>query len=212
MVIERWDFNLGEDNDRLTNLETSPPFDEICDRIRNSMNILCSHADLCKDQQGFARPIYCIEVWKSLFDLFFNSKNGYRAQYYCSEKQGIKGNEFLIRTVLPELLEFNLPLKREFTLKSLQAQSSKVWVAEIIREYFCPKCFGEWKPNIDRESEIMNDRWENSIEDDKSVWGRKAPYFTKIKIFGGFLNLNYEEFVPEHKKDRSLDIHKYGWS
>jgi len=214
MEIVRWDFVLKE-ADRLKSLNDPLLYEEIVDRMRNEMKILCAYEDPCKDQGGFIRVIYCIEISNPLFDFFFNSSCGYRSFYYISEYQGLEANRYLIDNLMSDLLKFNSPLEKDFAKESLKSDSAKVWLTEIPKEGetdHCELCSGEWTFATNREAEILNNRWEKDGDNDLSIWGRKAPYLTKLKIFGAFLNANGDEFIPSRKKHRSLDIHDYGWS
>ena len=63
----------------------------------------------------------------------------------------------------------------------------------------------------DDQAEIINGRWdEGSNANSKS--GRKAPQHSKIRLFGAFLSIRGDEFVPVRKRDRHLQIHREGWS
>jgi hypothetical protein len=108
MEIERWDFSLSNNDQRLQILQNPPPFEEIVKRIKEEMDILCCHADPCQDYSGFERVAYSVQIPKDLFDLFFNSRNGYRASYYRSPFEGMEANRLFVDTLLPVLCDSDL--------------------------------------------------------------------------------------------------------
>jgi hypothetical protein len=94
--------------------------------------------------------------------------------------------------------------------RSLSADSAKAWVAENTLE-LCDFCSGEWSNSHKSEFEIANGRWELESHT-YAEWGRQAPRFRKLRIFGGFVNGSSEEFVAPRKQHRANDIWKWGWS
>ena len=60
-------------------------------------------------------------------------------------------------------------------------------------------------------TEILNNCWESSGHP-KARWGRTAPYLTKIKFIGAFVNDRYDEFIAASKRRRAWEIHEWGWS
>jgi hypothetical protein len=219
MDINKWEFaeSLG---DRKTNLLNPPNFETIIVSIQNEMKILCCHDQECRDDNRFSRAIYCLKISEPLFDLFFNSKHGYRAWYYCSPHFGLKINERLITTLLPFLLASDQTKEAEKNgfskakaSESLKSFSAKAWLTEIGKEIDnnCAGCTGEWGYPQDDNAEIFNDRWDKTNAQ-KAKCGRKAPYLTKIRIFGAFLNSKHDEFIPADKRYRAKEIHEFGWS
>jgi hypothetical protein len=101
--------------------------------------------------------------------------------------------------------------------ESLSAVSAKVWLAEVSKGLTaangrpCEHCLGEWSSPQDEIPEIKNERWE--IRDEPyAKYGRKAPYLTKLKIFGAFINAEGDEFIPVGKRQRAKSIYELGWS
>jgi len=76
--MNRWTFSTSLGRDRLYALEDARPFEEIARSIATGMRAQCSHVDPCDEASGFKRLVACIVIDKTLFDLFFNSYNGYR--------------------------------------------------------------------------------------------------------------------------------------
>jgi hypothetical protein len=213
MAIARWELAPSLGNDRLKKLAAPPPFEAIVEEIKKGMEVLCCDVDPCGDADGFERVVYCIKVCPTLFDLFFNSKTGYRASYYHSPYYGLRANDYFIQALLPALVatDQTTGVKTvQFIKESLTSPSAKVWLAEPQRG-LCSRCNGEWKEPKDGTAEILNDRWEHG-DSSNARRGRKAPFFTKIRVLGAFMNARYDEFVPERKRHRAKDIHERGWA
>ena len=217
MDIERWDFNLSINGQRLANLGIALSFEEIVKSVKDDIKILCFHPDPCIDYRGFERVVYCIQVSKYLFDLFFNSRNGYRAHYYRSPFEGMRANRLFIDSLLPVLLDSPYTKNCAVTVdvrESLASNSTKVWLAECGKEVRpdCTGCKGEWEASKTPYSpEIMNNRWETSARA-IARWGTSAPYHTKLRIIGAFIDNRCNEFIPEKKRHRAREIHDFGWS
>jgi hypothetical protein len=129
-------------------------------------------------------------------------------------------NACFMRAVASRLIDdpraTNATLTRDFIRESLLSPSSKVWLAEAGKEIDarCDGCKGEWNVRSSGPgalAEILNDRWERTIGQ-KAEWGRKAPYLTKLRVMGAFLNERHDELVPFDKRFRAHEIHELGWS
>jgi len=196
-------------------LRNPPSFAHITRSIKEEMEVLCAHEQACDVFNGFSRIVYCIKVPQRLFDLFFNSRNSYRAAYFRSAYDGLKLNSYFIKSLLPVLLEAN-PTKsinkgKKFIKESLKSIFAKVWLAEK-EKHLCEKCSGEWGPPQVQEAEILNERWEKAVHANAN-YGKMAPYpLTKLRLFGAFLNDRYDELIPVEKRFRANDIHKHGWT
>ena len=213
MTITKWDFAASLGDTRLCAMADPPPFQAIVDLIHKDMKVLCCHPEPCDIAHDFERIIYCVKVDKELFDLFFNSRARYRAAYYQSPFEGLQANAEAIGTLAPTLISSNATKHqrpRAFIEESLSSSSAKVWLAEPERGH-CSACDGEWAKPKDDVAEVSNGRWECDC-DTNAVWGRKAPYFTKLRIFGAFLNAKYDEVVPGNKRHRARHLYQRGWA
>ena len=207
----KWEYSDIINDSRIHALTSPPPFEEIADRINEEMKILCGHKDdlINHSEDGYYRFIYCIEVSKPLFDIFFNSINGYRAWYFRSANDGLTKNTYMIQKLIPKFIssEYLNNVPTEKIIKSLLLPSAKIWLAEKGKE-ICDKCLGEWAHPQDDKTDIYNGRWEKV----RDIKGRKAPYLNKIRIIGGFMNDEGIEFIPKDKLARSEDITEKGWA
>lgn len=200
--------------DRRDSLNQAPTFGDIVEAVRREMSILCGHVDRCQDNKPYSRIVFSIQVSRPLFDWIFNSANGYRAWFFRSPYDGLRNNARMIRILEPKLLE-SLSSEQDIELArdSLNSLSAKVWLAERGNEVCteCPECEGEWSSPQDDTPEILNRRWEVSPKTSAKS-GRKAPYLTKLRVFGAFLNNHRDEWISERKRHRAKQIHDFGWS
>lgn len=222
MCTSGWKFELQSDQaSRLSNLEKPVQFPDIVQQIAGTMTALCCHLDHSWAAENAAtRVVYCIQVKKELFDLFFNSSSGYRAAYFRSPEDGISANAIFFKMVAPKLADSSLSsssgLDSEFINQSLLTPSAKVWLAERTKEVEkdCVGCKGEWSSGSIEDNdrpEILNGVWERS-DRVKAKWGRKAPYLTKLRVMGAFLDGRFNEWIPFDKRFRAKEIHELGWS
>jgi hypothetical protein len=176
------------------------------------MRVECTHVDPCDEAYGFSRLVGCVVIDQPLFDVFFNSFNGYRGWYYRSPNEGLLMNAQLMSMLAPSLVEFQQhpDMPANLTLISLTAPSAKCWLAEVGIQ-FCAKCEGDWTKPKDDSPEILNGRWEIA-EVPSSRFGRKAPYLKKLRVMGGFVNHTGEPYLVRRKVNRAQEIHEIGWS
>jgi len=208
----RWAFSDSLGHHRLDLLNNAPPFEEIAQSIATLMRLQCSHPDPCDEANGFRRLVVCLVINKPLFDLFFNSYNGYRGWYYRSPADGLRINSELLQLLAPQLVEFQThdDMSSGWALNSLLASSAKCWLAEV-GNGFCPKCEGDWIKPKDDSPEILNGRWDTA-QMPNSRFGRKAPYLEKLRVIGGFVDHGGDQYVVEGKVNRAQEIHNIGWS
>lgn len=211
-MTEKWTFVESLGNGRLDALADAPPFDEIARSIASVMRVQCTHVDQCDEAYGFRRFVGCVSIDRPLFDVFFNSFNGYRGCYYRSPSEGLRINAQFVGRLAPSLIEFQQheDMSAELALISLIAPSAKCWLAETGKG-FCPKCEGDWTKPKDDSPEILNGRWDIA-ETPYSRFGRKAPYLEKLRVIGGFVSQTREHYIAQRKINRAQDIHDVGWS
>lgn len=220
MNASPWTLDLQVDaQSRLAKLNLQLPFDEVASNIAANLKILCCHKSEIAGTD-FRRPVYSVYIGNDLFDQFFNSATGYRAQYFRSPWDGFSANAIFMRTVSETLMNNGFHqasgLGIDFIRESLSTPSAKAWLSESGKELVlgCHGCQGEWSVASAGDAstaEVRNNRWEVA-QGVKAHWGRKAPYFTKLRIMGSFLDSRLNEFVPFDKRFRAEEIHKFGWS
>ena len=211
MHLHEWRYSKALGPNRVAALETAPSFQEITKSVVGAMKVECQHVDPCDESGGYSRVVYCTVIDPSLFDLFFNSANGYRASYYRSPEDGLRANGAFLSLAASKLSSSRFDdASPDLIARSLGVPSAKVWVAEVGRGR-CPRCSGDWKAPSDDEAEILNGRWESS-DAPNSRCGRKAPLLGMLRILGGFVGHQDGEYVPSRKRRRATEIHDWGWS
>jgi hypothetical protein len=89
------------------------------------------------------------------------------------------------------------PMALDEVQASLELPSAKVWPVEE-----------EW---VDDDLAVR--RWAEKEQDgpSKTLW-RRSPTSDRIEVKGGILGLDGTEYVPKCKRDRSNQIHQYGYT
>ena len=205
--MNSWKFSPSLGQDRLEALNNAPPFEEIARSVVSTMHIQCSHVDPCDEAGGFHRFVGCVVIDRTLFDIFFNSQNGYRGCYFQSPDEGVRMNAKLLGLLAPGLLEFqeHNNVSIDLLSASLHAPSGKSWLAEVGKG-FCAKCEGDWNVPKDDPPEILNGRWEVSTAPN-SRFGTKALFLETLRVMGGFVNEAEQEYVARRKQRRAEEIH-----
>lgn len=211
--IANWHYIGAAKRSRLDALENSRPAAEFSAALRAEFTVVCYHRDPGQTDSSYERAIFCGTVEPTLFDWFFNARTGYRGAYYDSPEAGLRFNRSLIDDLAPTLASWAVAQNREcdsdWIRRSLAAPSAKAWLAE--HPGLCSACAGQWSPSHHSELHIQNGRWEHAVHT-HGEWGSQAPYFTKIRIFGGLINGRGEEWVASQKWGRASHIFEHGWS
>lgn len=213
MKAKEWKLDASIGASRLSGLADPPGFTEIAEAIRTGMKVLCCHPERCDLAAGFERFVYCLNIGRELFDLFFNSRNGYRAAFFRSPYEGLRANAELLAMLTPSLVASEATggeKASKLIEESLTSPTAKVWLAEP-EVGFCSLCAGEWSNPSNANAEIRNGRWECSSHDNAKK-GRKAPYFTKLRVFGAFLNHASDEVIAGRKRHRAVHLNQWGWA
>jgi hypothetical protein len=209
-----WHFSSALSNERREALVRAPALADILRLVASQMEVLCCHRAACDGMAGFSRVVFNVAVPQSAFDLFFNSEHGYRGAYFQSPHSGLAANETCVRHLTPALLAWarahEPSLDLVFVEESLHSPTAKIWLTEF-ESHLCAKCAGEWGNPVDDQPEIINGRWERA-NSPAGKRGRKAPYLTKLRVFGAFLNERHDEFTPSRKRDRARELYDNGWS
>jgi hypothetical protein len=209
-----WQFGSMLTGERRELLRRAPAYTKIVNNVFREMKILCCHRCNCDDMIGFSRVSFALAISHTTFDLFFNSEHGYRGAYFKSPQSGLAANGCCIRRLAPALLAWarqNDPsVDQAFAKESLYSPTAKMWLAEVGAD-ICGNCEGEWGNPSNDLPEIVNGRWDEA-DSALSRLGRKAPYLTKLRVFGAFLNERYDEFTPARKRHRAQEINACGWS
>jgi hypothetical protein len=144
------------------------------------------------------------------FDLLFNGRMGYRAQYYRSVEDGRVFNRRLVNALTPMIRsaliveQCSLPAEWSQVELSLKGPHSKVWVA------------GDWAAFI-HESEVFKPaRWVtywSRCQDKPLGLAAPLPGEPALDLKGTFIcKETGRPWLPESKKDRDQKIYSSGWT
>ncbi|MBR1235200.1 hypothetical protein [Bradyrhizobium sp. AUGA SZCCT0182] len=236
MAISKLDWDFDDvrrfDNERAERLEGAPDFntlgDQVCDALVSALSSgsIRFAVDSYRDAQ---RAIVQFRLHPNLYDLFFNARSGYRAQYWISAESGLSANKNLMRLVvrrlslggiLPETIAARLiqveddgfgrkdvdigetVVAREFVLKSLSSDSSKIWVSERL----IGRCIGPLE-------DLMTETLRSACALNVKHWPTaQAPLpqadQSWFDIKGAYEGIDQ----PKSALVRALDLHNTGWS
>lgn len=226
------DWNFDEvakvDAPRARRLEAAPAFEMIIAQVKDALSdALAQKQYRCGTDcyQGHRRAIFQFRVSQELYDNFFNSRSGYRAQFWISPDRGHAANLECLdaslqiaRASLPDRLDARviettdepyegrrdidvgvrvLPL--EFLTVSLAHPAAKIWICErLITGHQ-----GSLKPITCSSGEQVSVlRWKTTISPCPS------PEWTWLDLKGGFVGGRQ----PKDSSVRARDIHLHGFS
>lgn len=201
-------------------LETGLSFDEMVDQIHANSDVVHvrtkPYGDPARGEPGNARQIiFRVRTGRQASDLLYNSRDGLRGRYWQSPEHGFVATLHLINSLTPALLSFaerNQPKSEkgipEMTIEhirwSLAAPSAKVWPRER-----------DSNENSLLEADVLQvPRWiknEERAEYNQREW-RKTPRGDELEIKGGLLGIDGTEYLPEGKRNRSFQIHEFGYT
>lgn len=162
--------------------------------------------------------VFRFRVSKETCDLFFNAPDGLRGRYWQSPDHGFAATRLLINELSAQLTsyaEHNPPMAKgkaaamgtSDIIASLSAHSAKIWPLE--RDDNTDLLLIE--PPV--EKQLIVPRWiENeSHSPSKGMW-RCTPSGGEMEAKGAILGTDGTEYVPEGKRDRSCQIHRFGFT
>ena len=167
------------------------------------------------------RGCFAVTVDLEAYDHLYNAPDGLRGRYWQSPDRGFLATRFLIDLLTPNLPQGNMQVServwkpnnamdwqgRKLVSTSLKGVSAKVWVREVDDQGY---------DLIDTRSDEQLDvpNWAEVEADSPHKLGawRWTPSLNVIEIKGGFIDLHGVEHIPDNKRDRSCQIHKFGFT
>jgi len=153
---------------------------------------------------GYYRVEAKIPISSTIFDLFFNGRSGYRAQFYLSPEEGLIYNRRAVEVLMPavRVAHEKSPIADDYSLieRSLLTPHAKIWV--------------------DEERAVFDEAQEYTLNPDRWVRcsrsrGRKAPLpqNPRLDLKGAFIDPSSSNFfVDQLKADRSCDLFCNGYT
>jgi hypothetical protein len=149
--------------------------------------------------RGCGRAEFLLQVHPCIYDAFFNSPVGYRAQYALGPALGRSKNRELLDALKTKLIANTPESYLAQVVSSIESVEAKIWIYEdeVQNHYF------------DESPEIDYAPWNNGS--DGGV-GLRAPVGTQLIVCGGWLDEHGHERVDPHKRRRSEEIHEAGFT
>jgi hypothetical protein len=229
--IDEWAFSTiaQRDASRGQRLEQAIEYDQITEHLSSALKRAMTTGDYwlgVDSYRGCARGMVQFRVEPTLYDLFFNARTGYRAQFWISQQRGLEANADCVAKLTAALRD-HLPnqfkareivcridgtqrededvgsceMKRESFLDSLDSKFSKIWVCErLIQGTPGPLMSLDDEVNLGIRLDVR--RWQTA----------RAPCpsteFAWLDLKGGFVGGDQ----PKSPETRASDIHNRGSS
>jgi len=198
-----WGFFDSVTESRRIDLERYDSFDPILAGLTLMAQVTGNvwEAGYRKDLHGCRRAGFRLTLPSFLVDAFFNSPNGYRAQYAISPRNGELKNRQVIALLQSRLLAYSSNADLSMVQMSLNGVQAKVWIDEEEE--------GVQRHLHDVVPEISFARWLNNSE---SGVGTRAPIGTRLVVYGGWVDNQGRERLDLTKICRSDEIHQHGFT
>lgn len=200
------------DNDDLS-------FKEIASRVIESATVISNrirpYDDAPPGEEDGRQIIFIVRVEPQTCDLLYNAPDGMRGRYWQSPDYGFAATKLLISGLLRTLMLFSerhppmlpkrcAPMAAEDIKVSLKSISAKVWPREHDDN-------GNWLFKVDQLKVL---RWEqNEGRGEKGPMWRQSPTGGDIEIKGALIRpVDQIECMPEGKRDRSCQLHRFGYT
>ena len=223
-----WSYTARVCPERQMALFAAPDFDSIATHIVEEMRIISF--DVCRgnrgEVRGCKRPEFSLQVSNDTFDMFFNGPRGYRAQYHNGIENGEMANVQLLLIMSDKLIDYTKGKSTTHTVNddhlrlSLKAKSAKIWINEEGARAQRGDDVGLLKVDLEVEPWLTTAqtyvatpaKFTDTNKEIKALDGVKAPTGSVLEVKGAFVDDHGEEHIAEDKKDRSLQIHLYGYT
>jgi len=191
-------------------LESAPPYGELVKEIARKEHHIHYSVEPGKTDglKHCKRPVLRFKVEDSLFDAFFNSHSGYRAQFLTDPNCGQAANGIVLDALREQLEaateQATSPHEMESYLAraSLRGVSAKIWLFEDEFDFRNPT------------EDLSIDSWKAAavLGCTKAKWGLCAPGGSTLEVKGAFLDPYGHEVIAADKISRRFDIHMCGFS
>jgi hypothetical protein len=197
--------------DRRKYLDSGLSFFEVADAALSEAQVLRSwpepYRNPPKGVNGARQICFRIHVTKKTYDLLHNAPDGLRGRYWQSATAGETATRFFIELLKTKLIKSvdEKSFANEIEA-SLDATSAKVWIREMDDA-------GNTMINYDLP-QLRIRRWQENETKTRSkgrLW-RWTPCLEEIEIKGALIDSAGIEHIPDGKRDRSQQIHCFGFT
>jgi hypothetical protein len=204
-----WQFAESIPQNRANDLHSWTSFEEIAELVATGEILRFTWSPFKEERwlQGCRRASFVLKLPPRIYDAFFNSPNGYRAQYAHSVDRGAAANRSLLALLKRRLLAHEQvkqavaggEVETDHLEASLRATDAKLWIVEDERTMRHVSALG---------NEILYPVWAMA----HISKGQRAPQGTLLNIKGGWLDAAGREHRDDWKAYRDEDIHCTGWT
>lgn len=217
---DEWDTSVLPD-ERKAYLNAGHQFEEIVAALLAEAAIVDADVDPCEARPPVApanarRACFRLRVSPKTYDLFYNAPDGLRGRYWQGPDIGYLATRHVIDALTDRLMTHfrshppstgtpQQSMSVAESRASLAAVSAKVWVRERDDA-------GNTMISLCAAPQLSVQRWkENEVATNNRNW-RWTPIGDELEIKGAFLSPEGHEYIPESKRDRSCQIHRYGFT
>jgi hypothetical protein len=210
-----WDTS-GLTAKRRAYLDEGLSFEEIAARVIASATVISARIEryceprLLGEKDG-RQIVFVVRVGSKTCDLLYNAPDGMRGRYWQSPDRGSAATKHLIGGLLPKLISFAdeppappkkcAPMSFDDIRASLDGLSAKVW----------PREFDEQRNWLFEKDHLKVLRWERDHGPKGPMW-RQSPISGDLDIKGAIIGTDQTEYIPDGKRDRSCQIHLFGYT
>ncbi|MEY9182367.1 hypothetical protein [Bradyrhizobium sp. USDA 313] len=201
-------------------LDEGLSFDEIAARVIETATVFnCSikpYSDAPYREKDGRQIIFVVRVAPQTCDLLYDAPDGLRGRYWQSPDHGFAATKLLIDHLTPTLMAFAArhpptgpgkhPMSTDDIRSSLEAVTAKIWPRE--------RDDNGNLSLVERDDHVMVRRWkENEVraEINRGFW-RRSPTTGDLEIKGAIIGADKTEYIPAGKRDRSCQIHAFGFT
>ncbi len=210
--VEDWDLSAMLDASRRQLLHSPVSPDEIASQLGREAAAAGDDAHIVLSEEsaaempGFVRLCATIPLSARVFDLLFNGRSGFRAQYYLSPTAGERLSQALIGRLGPTLALAHERYYRSryaaFFTASVSGPWTKLWPANDSSNF-----------QAAREGELAPSLWRKYSEYPGSMGFRAPlPAYPAVEIKGTWVQPDGSaDWLSPDKVDRALRLHRHGF-
>ena len=203
VLPQSWSYAPSVSESRISRFARYPSYEDVLSLLDRKSRITDYFLESARAShlRGLRRASFRLRLPRYIYDAFFNSPYGYRAQYALSPEIGACSNRMTIDRLIPKLTRHRPAIGdgHERLLRSLRSKDAKIWIDELEVE---SQLGGH-------RAQIAFPPWVAGTE---SGVGLLAPIGHNLEVKGGWLNEAGEEVRDPHKARRSEEIHEAGYS
>ncbi len=214
LPADTWQLHLLDDRRRRVQLGSSSIYPKLVTRLASRSKVLQAVVRPADTEPRALRLEAVLRVEVRDLDLFFNSRSGYRAQYYEAEELGDAANRLAVDALLLKLVPQAICARTrrsasELARASLEAASAKIWIHQGLWLRLCRH----------RERVLTVPRWQFGLSSEDrrtrklARWGALAPVTEeRIVVKGAFiLDGRPANFGKPHGV-RASELHSLGFT